>query len=207
MKNKLQLWTEEMAQEARLLSAELRWAAGKLHRAVEKRYRKGKDAVSAPEPPETTAQPAPQPPDPMQLRQELTEDLERAIRRGYYREGGFQFFGDSLLRYVKVVLPRETEYSRMWAAGYNSCIQPMLRQLEKLEREMTVIRAGCNQEPLPLQNEGLLKAMQHFRHRAMEEGLQMQEGREAEDYRRCLQQYAGELDSQLLTPYRLPGEE
>lgn len=128
--------------------------------------------------------------------------LDNAIHRAYYREGGFRFFGCELLRYVKVVLPRQTDTQDIWAAGYNSVMAPMFRQLEKLETEL----AGLNGKKITPENRILLEKMRFFAEEARRRQLHTVSGWTVDDYRDALREYVGELDRQLLTPFRPPEE-
>ena len=133
----------------------------------------------------------------------LREELDWAIHRAYYKEGGFRYFGTNLTRYVKVVLPSETSLEEMWAAGYNSSIQPMLRQLEKLEKELTVAAAHSDLRMPDLANRDLLERMWAFHNMAYQQRLHTISGWDAEAYRQALQHYTMELNRQLLEPYQL----
>lgn len=146
-------------------------------------------------------------PDPLQEQENLTKEMDRAIHRAYYKEGGFRFFGGLLLQYVKAVMPSQTELVHVWAGGYNSCIQPMLRQVDKLEGELEVIQNASDREPLERKNQGLLEKMRLFRFRAQTERLNSQENWELAEYKEALRKYAGDLDAQLLTVYQPPGQE
>lgn len=142
-------------------------------------------------------------PDPWEEAESLCRELDWAIHRAYYKEGGFRYFGDNLTRYVNVVLPSETSLDNMWAAGYNSCIQPMCRQLEKLEKELNALMAHSVPELPDLENKDLLEAMRRFSRLACQQRLHTDADWEAEAYRLALRSYAEELNRQLLEPYRL----
>lgn len=134
--------------------------------------------------------------------QELREKLDNAIHRAYYKEGGFRYFGSNLVWYVKKALPFQTDGEMIWAAGYNSCIHPMLRQLEKLEIEMNELWTDSNREKIKLKNAALLEKMQKFRELAYEEKLHMETELDQEAYRQALCNYTAKLEAQLLIPFR-----
>ena len=139
--------------------------------------------------------------------QSLRKELDWAIHRTYYKEGGFRYFGTIMTRYVNVVLPSETGLEEMWAAGYNSGIQPMLKQLEKLERELSALTEHSGLKIPNLAKKDLLERMQAFRNMAYQQQLHTSSGWDAEAYRQALQHYAEELNRQLLEPYQLPEDD
>lgn len=139
--------------------------------------------------------------DPLEEEQELRDRLNRAIRRAFRKEGGYLYYGQNLVRYVRVIMPAQTDLQEVWVAGYNSCIHPMLRQLEKLEAELDELLPSAGVNRLQLENKPLLDKMRHFRQLALDLRLDTDADWEPEAYRQTLSQYAGELDSELLTPF------
>lgn len=214
MKDKLQKWAREKGETLQEISQDISWYGGKLWDKAKKSVQGlelGQLKSRAPSGEEngneddlTDFFPVP---DPWEEERELRENLNWAIHRAYYKEGGFRYFGCNLLRYVNVVLPSETVLENMWAAGYNSCVQPMLRQLEKLETELTSLLAHAGREMPAVENEELLEKMRAFQHMAYQMRLDTEAGWEPESYRQALRHYAGELNRQLLEPCRLPEDE
>ena len=141
-------------------------------------------------------------PDPWEEEQELREKLDWAIRRAYCKEGGYYFYGCNLVRYANAAMLAQEDLQTVWSAGYNSCIQPMLRQLEKLENEMDELLPPADRAHLELNHADLLEKMQAFRQLAYDWKLHSRMDLEPEAYRQALYRYAGELEEQLLTPFR-----
>ena len=201
MKRTIQHWMDNTSQPLRKIPADVARIAGGL-------YQKAKNNISPGKPQKRPMQMLhrPEEPDPEAEQQALTRELERAVHGVYYRQGGIRFYGSCLERYVRVVLVQETDLQQMWAAGYNTCICPMLLQMERLETEMNAIRSEYPQEPLRLSNAALLDAMRRFCRRATEEKLHLVQGWNPEEYRQVLEQYGADLNEQLLIPFSGPGE-
>ena len=137
-----------------------------------------------------------------QNRQEAAAHMEQAVTRAYYQEGGIRYFGDNLVRFVKVVLPEERELQTLWAGGYNGCISPMLWQLEKLEEELETIRTSWDTEIPKFENE-MLRTIRLFARMASKRNLHQIQGWTAVTYAEELKDYAWNLERQLLDVYKL----
>ena len=210
MKKNLPKWVREKGDILQEISQDISWYGGKIKG-------KAKKSLKGMEPgrfhpgtllnKETERKEGPEDffpvPDPWEEAESLCRELDWAIHRAYYKEGGFRYFGDNLTRYVNVVLPSETSLDNMWAAGYNSCIQPMCRQLEKLEKELEALQAYSDPNLPDLEKKELLEKMRAFRDMAYAQRLHTDADWEAEAYRLALRSYAEELNRQLLEPYRL----
>lgn len=150
----------------------------------------------------TEITPAADVPDPMEEERKLRERLDWAIRAAYCKEGGYCFYGSNLVRYVKVTMPTQDDPEIVWFAGYNSCIRPMLRQLEKLEAEIEELLSSADETHPEPDNEALLEAMRSFRQLAYDQKLHSQTDLESEAYRQTLCSYAEKLETELLIPFR-----
>lgn len=139
-------------------------------------------------------------------REQLTRELDRAVRRTYYAEGGYRFFAQHLVEYANKSLDRVVSVEEAWIGGYNSNIQPMLTRMQKLERAMADLRSEYGREPLPLENEELLEQMRAFTARVKEERLDRDTGWERSAYIQAMRLYAQDLNEQLLKPYPFPEE-
>lgn len=211
MKDKLQKWAREKGETLQEISQDISWYGKKLQNQVKKSAQGLHLGQLRPHTPSETENgneddltdffPVP---DPWEEEQALREKLNWAIHRAYYKEGGFRYFGCNLVRYVNVVLPSVTNLEDMWAAGYNSCIQPMLRQLETLEKELASLLAHAGSEMLAVEKIDLLENMRTFQHMAYQMRLDTETGWEPEDYRQALRHYAVTLNEQLLESYQLP---
>lgn len=207
MKKNLPKWVREKGDILQEISQDISWYGGKLKDKAKKGLKgmePGRFHPSTLLNKETESEEGPEDffpvPDPWEDEQSLRKELDWAIHRAYYKEGGFRYFGSNLTRYVNVVLPSETGLEDMWATGYNSNIQPMLKQLEKLEKELEALQA----QNLPdLEKKELLEKMRAFRDMAYAQRLHTDADWEAEAYRLALRSYAEELNRQLLEPYRL----
>lgn len=140
-------------------------------------------------------------------REDLTGQMDRAIHRAYYRDGGFRFFACGLRQYVQVSMEREPDVEMLWAAVYNTNLRPMLRQLEKLERELEELGAAQDVRLQPLENGVLLEEMRFLARRAGDLRLQEETGWTAEEYRQAAAQYTEELSARLLDRYQPPAGE
>lgn len=202
MKKKWQELTKMGGEAFQEISQDLSWSLKKLKKLAESAELNREDRtqdLSSPRFGENAAATT----DPAE---ETRKKVALAIHRAYYKEGGFRYFGCNLQRYVKVVLPQETDPAIMWASGYNSCIHSMIRQLERLEAELMEIRKDYGR-PLPVpENKEILEKMRLFKKKAIRGNLQLQTAWEPEEYRDALQQYAQELTQQLLEPYQLPAD-
>ncbi len=138
------------------------------------------------------------------MQETLTKKMEREIHTTYYKEGGFRFFGCNFAQYVNVNLPYEKDFNCMWAAGYNTCLNPMIYLQEKLEAKLEALRAESDVEPLEPENQDLRDMMTEFCDRVHTDKLDLQENWEAEDYRLALQSYCEDLNQRLLNPYHPP---
>lgn len=210
MKKTLSKWVREKGELLQEISQDISWYSEKLKDKA-KKNRKGMelgqlhpytpvDPESGKEADLTDFFPAP---DPWEEAQSLRKELDWAIHRAYYKEGGFRYFGTNLTRYVNVVLPSQTSLEDMWATGYNSSIQPMLKQLEKLEKELDSLLAHSDSKMPDLEKEDLLEKMREFGNMAYQQRLYTDADWEAEAYRQALRNYAEELNRQLLEPYQL----
>lgn len=211
---KMTKWFSEKSQVLQEISQDVAWHAGRLADKA-KQVMEGKGLGQLfPHDPESNGEedgenledffPVP---DPWEQEQALRKEVDWAIHRAYYKEGGFRYFGSNLKRYVKVVLPSETRLESMWAAGYNSCIQPMLQQLEKLEKELEALMPHSGTKMPTLEKKELLEKMRTFSTRAYQLRLHKDTDWEAEAYRQALRNYTEELSSQLLEPYQLTEDE
>jgi len=214
MKDKLQKWARDKGETLQEISQDISWYGGKLWDKAKKSVQElefGQRKSRAPSEEENGAEEGPEnyfpAPDPQEEQQALHEKLNWAIHKAYYKEGGFRYFGCNLVRYVNVVLPSEHNLEDMWAAGYNSCIQPMLRQLEKLEKELSSVLAHAGVQMPAVEKKMLLEKMRSFQHMAYEMRLDKETDWEPESYRQALRHYANTLNTQLLEPYRLPDED
>lgn len=213
MKDKLEKWARDKGEALQEISQDISWYSGKLWKKM-KQTAQGmelKDFRLHTPPKEAGTEDRPEDffpvADPQEEEKTLHNKLNWAIHRAYYKEGGFRYFGCNLLRYVNVVLPSVTNPEDMWEAGYNSCIQPMLWHLEKLEKELASVLAGAGSEMPKVEKTDLLEKMRVFQHMAYALGLDKDTGWEPEAYRQALRQYSGALNEQLLEPYRLPDDE
>ncbi len=134
-------------------------------------------------------------------RTELTRQLNWAVRRTYYADGGYRYFGQRLVDYVNGMLDKAETVEDMWIGGYNTCIQPMNFRMQNLERSIEEITSDYGVRPLPLENEELLSLMRRFISRAKEERLNQSIGWERSEYFKAIRQYACDLNEQLLAPY------
>lgn len=204
MNEKLQAWVKKKAGDIQEVSKEISWSAQKLYGTI-------RQTVSEPEKTEPRGErntPAkPEPPDPEAARRKLTEQMDREIHRAYYKDGGFRFFACGLRQYAAVAMERENDLQMVWAGAYNTNIRPMLRQLEKLERELETLCARYACEPLPLENAPLLEEMRFCSKRAREDRLDQETDWQIEDYRQAVRAYVSELSGRLLDPYQPPTEE
>ena len=214
MKDKLQKWVREKGETLQEISQDISWYGKKLQNKAKKAAQELLPVPFHPRTPpvkETEKEDGPEAffpaADPREEERALREKLNWAIHKAYYKEGGFRYFGCNLLRYVNVVLPSETRPEDMWAAGYNSCIQPMLRQLEKLEKELASLVSQSGTRMPAVEKAGLLEKMRTFQRMARTLGLDRETGWEADDYRQALRHYAGELNGQLLESFRLPEDD
>lgn len=139
----------------------------------------------------------------VQARRELTKELERAVWRTYYAEGGYRFFAQHVVDYANRMLDRTQSVEEAWIGGYNSNIQPMLTRMLKLERTMAALRSEYDQEPHPLENEELLSLMRAFAARAKADRLDQNTDWERAAYIQAVRLYAQDLDERLLKPYPL----
>ena len=128
--------------------------------------------------------------------------MEQAVTRTYYQEGGIRYFGCNLVRFVKVVLPRERDLQTLWAGGYNGCISPMLWQLEKLEKELETIRTSWDVEIPKFENE-MLRTIRLFARMASKRNLHQTRDWTADAYAEELTDYTWNLERQLLDVYGL----
>lgn len=206
MKNKMSKWVREKGEILQEISQDISWYKEKLVEKAQnsnlgtdllKKYR---EALPEQEPEEPQIVYIP---DPWEEEKTLREKLDWAIRRAYCKEGGYRYYGCNLVRYVKVVLPSQTDFQTVWTAGYNSCIDPMLRQLEKLELEMGKLQPLSGKANLELENALLLERMRQFRQLAYDRKLHLDTDWELDDYRQVLTDYAEELNRLLLTPFKL----
>lgn len=210
MKKNLSKWVREKGDILQEISQDISWYGGKLkdkakkslkgmepgqfHPNIAEAEESGEEACLADFFPV---------PDPWEDEQSLRKELDWAIHRAYYKEGGFRYFGSNLTRYVNVVLPSETGLEDMWATGYNSNIQPMLKQLEKLEKELEALQAHSDPNLPDLEKKELLEKMRTFCDMAYAQRLHTDTDWEAEAYRLALRNYTEELNRQLLEPYQL----
>lgn len=129
--------------------------------------------------------------------EELQQKLEDAIHRTYYKEGGFRFFAVRLCRYTRLNLPNVQDPEDMCAGAYNSCIDPMVYLVQKLEQTLTTLQDPCTAElPVPA-NQALLEAMRSFTARAETERLYTSRDWEPEAYRAALVRYGRDLQQLL----------
>lgn len=210
MKKNLSKWVREKGDILQEISQDISWYGEKLRDKAKKNLKGmelGRFHPNTPEDQESGNEanltdffPVP---DPWEDEQSLRKELDWAIHRAYYKEGGFRYFGSNLTRYVNVVLPSETSLENMWATGYNSSIQPMLKQLEKLEKELKSLLAHSDSKMPDLEKKDLLEKMREFSNVVYQQRLHTDADWKAEAYRLALRNYTEELNRQLLEPYQL----
>lgn len=203
MRDKVERWVKQKAVDIRETSQELSLSAKNACETV-RRTVSGLEIPKGVIPHRKERGPVEQetPVDVMALRRALTGEMERAVHRAYYKDGGFRFFACELQQFVALQLNHEEELQRLWAGVYNSNIRFLVEQTEKLEQELETMVTARGLRPLPLKNEDLLRQMQTFANRAKADRLDQQNGWQAEDYREAAQRYASDLNMQLLEHWR-----
>ena len=197
MKDKLTNWLNRQQKLAREISEDISHYGRSLVQKVKGLAAGGEQKA----PPKRSRKPA-RADNQRRLSLEVTAQMEQAVTRAYYQEGGIRYFGDNLVRFVKVVLPQERDLQTLWAAGYNGCIAPMLWQLEKLEEELETIRTSRDVEIPKFENE-LLRTIRLFARMVTERKLHCAEGWTGEAYAEELTDFAWNLQRQLLDVYKL----
>lgn len=129
----------------------------------------------------------------------LLKQARDAIHRTYHMEGGFRFFAGNFCRHVRVVLPRQTDVEEIFVDTYNSCLQPMLRHLRKLEKTLAGLKAQWGEGPMEPENQALLDAMTGFAAQVEAERLNTPEGWDLEGCRAALTRCAADLQRLLDT--------
>lgn len=210
MKNRdLSRWAESKAEDLREIADDLTWERRRAMELLKSKARQARRLLlerkragdTEPEPEAEEEDLTPYIQTPQQAREELTKKMDQTISRAYYKDGGFRYFGQRLLRYVKTDLPEETEVYAILVSGYNSCIVPMVRQLEKLENDLSAMEAESEEVAAELENWTLLETMRQFSFRTVQDRMAFGLHMELEDYRQIISRYANDLDAQLLTPY------
>lgn len=135
----------------------------------------------------------------------LLAQARDAIHRTYHMEGGFRFFAGNFCRHVRLILPRQTDVEEMFVDAFSSCLRPMCRHLQKLEKTLAELKTQWGGEPMVPENQALLDAMTGFAARAEAERLNTPEGWAPEDYRAALIRYSESLQ-QLLDAWPEPEE-
>lgn len=203
MDEKIQNWVKRKFDDIQEVSRDVSWSVKDLYETV-------CQSVTRLEMPKVLTERGvsakPVPPDPQDARRELTEQMDRAIHRAYYKDGGFRFFGCELRRYA-AAMDREDDFQTVWAGVYNTNIRPMLRQLEKLEQELEALLSQSACEPLPLENAELLERMRTLSQKAGTDRLDQDTDWQMEEYRLAVRAYVTELSERLLDLYQPPLEE
>lgn len=202
MKDKLTNWLTQQRELAREISQDISHYGCAVARKTRTLVSDGKTKRPVKASKRTVGSPNTQTAYQRQIRLEAATQMEQAVSRAYYQEGGIRYFGDALVRFVKVVLPEEQELQTLWSGGYNGCISPMLWQLEKLEEELETIRASWDVEIPKFENE-MLRTIRFFAHMASERNLHLTQDWTADAYAEELTDYAGSLERQLLDVYKL----
>ena len=196
MKHTWYKWLAEREDDLREISWDISWHGKKVLRKVKASLsgltqQAAEDFAKTEEKKET----------PEKIRENVAAQLEKTVRRAYYKEGGVRYYGEKLARYVKLALPQEKDLFIMWAGCYNSSIAPMQRQLEKLEAELERIRTAAP-VPVPDWENELLAVMRRFGSLATRQNLHLEAGWTPESYRDAVTEYTQQLDAQLLSVWR-----
>lgn len=188
MKEKLQSWARKQVDDIREISKEFSWSAKSFCKEY---YRKGYTAAAKPAQPHYPS-----------AQHKLTEEMDRAIHRAYYQDGGFRFFACALRQYVMVAMQPEHDLETTWAAVYNTNLRPMLRQMDKLEQKLKDLRVQYDCEPLKLNNARLLEQMRILTEQIHRTHLDGNAGWSKEEYQQAAREYVSALNEQLLDRYQ-----